>query len=51
VAEALGMGEFRYEDYFSPEYVFNNVYEAEFALPKEFDWWNSPQGYRLMWGN
>lgn len=50
VGKALGIMVISYQAYWSPRYVYDTIYEAETALPGQFDWWNSPQGQRLIWG-
>lgn len=50
VSKALGIKKISYHDYFSPKYVYDTIYEAETALPGDFDWWDSSQGQRLIWG-
>lgn len=42
VAEALGVRSVSYEDYHSPEHMYENIYEAMYDRPRsDYDWWNS----------
>lgn len=48
VAKVLGVDYISYDEYITPEYIYDTVYEAEYAWPGEFDWWNSPQSPWLV---